>query len=71
MVHLDTWFPPPPLFCLQVERMNRRKKKSWSQNFDILILNITGQMDAGTYFHTPWVNFLIPKCGQIHWNKSG
>ena len=68
MVHLDAWFPPPPtFFFLQVERVNKRKKKkSRSQNLDILILNITGQMDVGTCFHTPYVNVLIPKCGQIH-----
>lgn len=31
------------------------KEKSWPQVFKLLILNITGQMDVGIYFHTSCV----------------
>lgn len=30
-----------------------KERNSWSQNFNILILNITGQIDPGLYLHIP------------------
>lgn len=36
---------------LTFKRKFIKERNSWSQNFNILILNITGQIDTGPYLH--------------------